>query len=331
MDKRWVLKELAASDTIEKLSNDLKVDSVISNLLAQRGIEDYEQARVFFRPELSDLHDPFLMKDMDKAVERLEFAIKNKEKILVYGDYDVDGTTAVALVYSYLRQFHPHLGFYVPNRYSEGYGVSIQGIDHAAEAGYKLIITLDCGIKATEKAQYANSKGVDLIICDHHNPGSSLPEAVAVLDPKRLDCEYPYKELSGCGVGFKFMQGYVQKNKLNIQNLYQYLDLVVVSIGSDIVPITGENRILAYFGLQKLNSDPCKGLKSIINITGLHDKEIQVHDIVFKLDPASMQPDAWNRVARLWICSFRNTIIPQKLLETKSTPLTPTEKNSTTT
>ncbi len=285
MEKRWVLKEQAAGEKVEKLSKELNVDSVIANLLVQRGVETYEQARVFFRPELSDLHDPFLMKDMDKAVERLELAIKNHEKILVYGDYDVDGTTAVALVYSYLRQFHQHLGFYVPDRYNEGYGVSFQGIDHAVEAGYKLIITLDCGIKATEKAHYANSKGIDLIICDHHNPGDSLPEAVAVLDPKRPDCEYPYKELSGCGVGFKFMQAYIQKNKLNIQDLYQYLDLVVVSIGSDIVPITGENRILAYYGLQKLNSDPCKGLNSIINITGLHDKEIQIHDIVFKLGP----------------------------------------------
>ncbi len=285
MEKRWVLKEQAAGEKVEKLSKELNVDSVIANLLVQRGIETYEQARVFFRPELSDLHDPFLMKDMQSAVDRLNKAITDKEKILVYGDYDVDGTTAVALVYSYLRRFHNNIGFYVPDRYSEGYGVSTQGIDHAVEEGYKLIITLDCGIKATEKAAYAKERGVDMIICDHHNPGEHLPDVVAVLDPKRPDCPYPYKELSGCGVGFKFMQAYVLNNKLNVDELYEYLDLVVVSIGSDIVPITGENRILSYYGLQKLNTDPCKGLKSIINLTGLNDKTIEVHDIVFKLGP----------------------------------------------
>ncbi|NLA23562.1 MAG: single-stranded-DNA-specific exonuclease RecJ, partial [Bacteroidales bacterium] len=285
IEKRWVLKEQAEKDKVERLSKELNVNSVIANLLVQRGIETYDEARVFFRPELNDLHDPFLMKDMDKAVERLEAAIKNKEKVLIYGDYDVDGTTAVALVYSYLRTFHSQLGFYVPNRYSEGYGVSIQGIDHAAEQEYSLIITLDCGIKANEKVIYAKEKGIDLIICDHHNPGDSLPDAVAVLDPKRKDCDYPYKELSGCGVGFKFMQGYIQKNKLDLTELYKYLDLVVVSIGSDIVPITGENRILAYYGLKTLNDRPCKGLNSIIHISGLQEKEIQINDIVFKLGP----------------------------------------------
>jgi len=285
MDKKWVLKEKAAEEKVLRLMKELNVEATIAELLIQRGIETYDAARVFFRPELSDLHDPFLMKDMDKAVERLNEAIKKNEKILIYGDYDVDGTTAVALVYSYLRKYHNRIGYYVPDRYSEGYGVSIQGIDHAAEENYNLIITLDCGIKATEKARYAQGKGIDVIICDHHNPGEELPCAVAVLDPKRSDCPYPYKELSGCGVGFKFMQAYIIHNGLNIQELYSFLDLVVVSIGSDIVPITGENRVLAYYGLQKLNSDPCKGLKSIINISGEFNKHIQIHDIVFKLGP----------------------------------------------
>lgn len=285
MKKRWIVKKDGDFEKVEKLSSDLKVDYKIANLLVQRNIETYDEARVFFRPELSDLHDPFIMKDMDKAVHRLKQAIANDENILIYGDYDVDGTTAIAVIYKYLKTKYQKLSFYVPNRYNEGYGVSFQGIDYAVENNCSLIITVDCGIKALEKTKYAREKNIDLIICDHHNPGAELPEAYAVLDPKRTDCPYPYKELSGCGVAYKFMQAYCQSIGDNHANLSQFLDLVVVSIGSDIVPVTGENRILSYYGLQKLNSDPLPGLKSIITITGLLDKEIQINDIVFKIGP----------------------------------------------
>ncbi|MDD3740763.1 MAG: single-stranded-DNA-specific exonuclease RecJ [Bacteroidales bacterium] len=285
MKKRWIVKNDGDFEKVEKLSSDLKVDFKIANLLVQRNIETYEEARIFFRPELSDLHDPFLMKDMDKAVNRLKQAINNDEHILIYGDYDVDGTTAISVIYMYLKRIHQKISFYVPNRYHEGYGVSFQGIDYAVDNNCSLIITVDCGIKALEKTKYAKEKQIDLIICDHHNPGAELPEAYAVLDPKRTDCPYPYKELSGCGVAYKFMQAYCQSIGDDPSNLSQYLDLVVVSIGSDIVPVTGENRILSYYGLQKLNSDPLPGLKSIITITGLLDKEIQINDIVFKIGP----------------------------------------------
>lgn len=285
MKKRWFIRQSGDSEKVEKLSTLLNVDLKIANLLVQRGVETYEEARVFFRPELSDLHDPFLMKDMDKAVARLIKAVDKKEQILIYGDYDVDGTTAIAVIYNYLKSFHPNIAFYVPDRYNEGYGISFQGIDHAEMLGCKLVIAVDCGIKAIEKTKYANEKGIDLIICDHHNPGSELPEAIAVLDPKRPDCEYPFKELSGCGVAFKFMQAYCSTVRDDFANLTKYLDLVVVSIGSDIVPVVGENRILSYYGLQQLNNDPLPGLKSIITITGLTDKEIQINDIVFKIGP----------------------------------------------
>ncbi|MDD3686334.1 MAG: single-stranded-DNA-specific exonuclease RecJ [Bacteroidales bacterium] len=285
MKKRWLIRQSGDLEKVEKLSTLLNVDLKIANLLVQRGVETFEEARVFFRPELSDLHDPFLMKDMDKAVERLIKAVNEKEPILIYGDYDVDGTTAIAVIYNYLKRFHPNITFYVPDRYNEGYGISFQGIDHAEMLGCKLVIAVDCGIKAVEKTKYANQKGIDLIICDHHNPGSELPEAIAVLDPKRSDCDYPFKELSGCGVAFKFMQAYCSTVRDDFANLTKYLDLVVVSIGSDIVPVIGENRILSYYGLQQLNNDPLPGLKSIITITGLTDKEIQINDIVFKIGP----------------------------------------------
>lgn len=285
IEKRWLIKEKGDSEKVEKLSSLLNVDQKIANLLVQREVETYEEARVFFRPELSDLHDPFLMKDMDKAVERLIIAVDKQEPILIYGDYDVDGTTAVAVVYNYLKNFHNNLKYYVPDRYNEGYGISFKGIDYAEENECTLVIAVDCGIKAVEKTAYAKEKGIDIIICDHHNPGDELPEAHAVLDPKRRDCEYPYKELSGAGVAFKLMQAYCTKIEAKPEVLYKNLDLVVVSIGSDIVPLTGENRILSYYGLQQLNTDPCPGLKSIIEITGMIDKEIQVNDIVFKIGP----------------------------------------------
>jgi single-stranded-DNA-specific exonuclease len=285
MEKRWLVRQDGDLEKVEKLSSVLNVDNKIANLLVQRGIETYEEARIFFRPELKDLYDPFLMKDMDKAVERLIRAVDSKEHILIYGDYDVDGTTAIAVIYNYMKKFHKDLSFYVPDRYNEGYGISFQGIDYAVEHQCSLVIAVDCGIKAIEKTKYANEKGIDLIICDHHNPGCELPDAYAVLDPKRSDCNYPYKELSGCGVAFKLMQAYCFTVRDDFANLTKFLDLVVVSIGSDIVPVTGENRILAYFGLQQLNTDPLPGLKSIITITSLTDKEIQINDIVFKIGP----------------------------------------------
>ncbi|MBQ5638886.1 MAG: single-stranded-DNA-specific exonuclease RecJ [Alistipes sp.] len=268
------------------LATELGISPVLANLLVQRGIDTVEKANKFFKPDLSDLHDPFLMKDMDRAVERVEQAVKRGEKIMIYGDYDVDGCTAVALVYKFLRQIgHKNLTFYIPDRYTEGYGISVRGIDVAARKGVSLVIALDCGIKATEKVLYAKTKGVDFIICDHHLPAEEIPQAVAVLDPKRVDCNYPFDELSGCGVGFKLVQAYAQKNGISFSQILDLLDLLVVSIASDIVPLSDENRILAYFGLKNLNSRPSKGLLSIIKICGLDKHQITIDDIVFKIGP----------------------------------------------
>lgn len=285
MQKRWVLKPKNDSKTVQRLQAELGVSETIADLLANRNIENYAQAKVFFRPSLDHLHDPFLMKDMEQAILRIEKAIGNNEKILIYGDYDVDGTTAVAVVYSFFRAFHSRIEFYIPDRYSEGYGISTQGIDYAAANGFSLIIALDCGIKAIEKVAYASSKGVDFIIGDHHLPGAHIPTAVAVLDPKRVDCPYPYKELSGCGIGFKIIQAFVQKNNMDPQIPFQYLDLVAVSIASDIVPITGENRTLAHFGLKKLNSNPCIGLKALIDLSNNKNRHFSINDIVFQIGP----------------------------------------------
>lgn len=268
-----------------KLAAELGMTPAICLLLVQRGITSAEEAKKFFRPSLADLHDPFLMPDMDKAVKRLNQALGNKEKILVYGDYDVDGTTAVALVYKYLRTYSSSLDYYIPDRYDEGYGISNKGIDYAAANGFSLVIALDCGIKAIEKIEYAKSKGIDFIICDHHMPDNTLPDAVAVLDAKRTDSVYPYEHLSGCGVGFKFMQAFAQSNNFPFADLEKLLDLTAVSIASDIVPITGENRILAHYGLKQLNSNPSLGLKGIIDVCGLGGKEISISDIVFKIGP----------------------------------------------
>ncbi|MGD0712471.1 MAG: single-stranded-DNA-specific exonuclease RecJ, partial [Bacteroidales bacterium] len=286
MDKRWVIKE-PGDDGIEKsLSKDLNISRQLARLLAQRGIKTFEEAKAFFRPELCQLHDPFLMKDMDIAISRIEKAIRKNEKIIVYGDYDVDGTSAVALVYSFFKSVYKasQIDLYIPDRYNEGYGISFKGIDFASENGFKLIIALDCGIKAIEQVKYAKAKGIDFIICDHHRPGEFLPEAVAVLDPKRQDCNYPYNELSGCGIGFKLSQAYAQKNNIPFNDLIQYLDLVAVSIASDIVPITGENRILAYFGLKLINSNPRAGLEAILTFSGIKrlDKSIVTEDQIFQ-------------------------------------------------
>lgn len=285
MNKIWKVKAQGDLNVIKHLSAALNVNMVIANLLAQRGISSFNDARTFFRPQLSELHDPFLMKDMDKAVNRLEKAILHQEKVLIYGDYDVDGTTSVALMYQFLRTRITNLDFYIPDRYSEGYGISPRSIEFAAENRFSLVIVLDCGIKAVEKIRQAKEKGIDFIICDHHNPDERIPEAIAVLDPKRPDCSYPYKDLSGCGVGFKLLQAYVRKNDIPVVELYDLLDLVVVSIASDIVPVTGENRILAHFGLKKLNSNPSLGLKTIISCSGLDGQHISVSDIVFKIGP----------------------------------------------
>lgn len=282
---KWILNEPADAAKVERLQAEVGIDRVLSELLVKRGVETFEQARAFFRPSLNDLHDPFLMKDMDKAVERLEKAVREKERILVYGDYDVDGTTAVALVYSFLRQFTSNLGFYVPDRYDEGYGVSIKGIDWAAGSGYNLIITLDCGIKAIDKVEHARAKGIDMIICDHHLPEETLPAAVAVLDPKREDCHYPFDDLSGCGVGFKLVQAYAQKQGIPFETLIPLLDLLVVSISSDLVTMVGENRVLAHFGLKQLNETPRKGLLAMITLSNLEPGHLSIDDIVFKIGP----------------------------------------------
>jgi len=287
MEKVWKLRKQKQVDLneIKHLSAALNVNMTIARLLVQRGINTFNEAKAFFRPRLSDLHDPFLMKDMEKAVARVHQAIQNQEKVIVYGDYDVDGTTSVALMYTFLKSRIQHIEYYIPNRYSEGYGISPKSIDYAVDNGFTLVIALDCGIKAVEKIANAKQRGLDFVICDHHNPDDEVPPAVAVLDPKQPDCNYPYKELSGCGVGFKLLQAYCQKNDVELEEIYDLLDLVVVSIASDIVPITGENRVLAYYGLKKLNSNPGIGLQTIINFAGLHGNQITVSDIVFKIGP----------------------------------------------
>mgnify|MGYP006072817741 FL=1 len=286
MEKRWTLLPQAEKETIRKLSASLNnLNETLCNILINRGIDDFEKAKVFFRPHTNQLHSPFLMKDMDKAVARLQKAIRNNENILVYGDYDVDGTTSVALVYSYLSTFYKNLSYYIPNRYTEGYGVSYQGIDFAEENDISLIIALDCGIKAVEKIDYANKKNIDFIICDHHLPGDTVPDAIAVLDPKQIDCEYPYKELSGCGVGFKFMQAWAEEEKHDVDQLFSLIDILAVSICADIVPITDENRVLCHYGIQKLNKNPQPGFKAMLEIANNKKKELTVTDIVFTLAP----------------------------------------------
>ncbi len=280
---RWTLKPKPNRDIVTKLASQLEVEIPIASLLVQRGIETFEEAKKFFRPSLEDLHNPFLMKDMDKAIIRIEKAIENDENIMVFGDYDVDGTTSVALVSSYLKTFYPNVVSYIPDRYEEGYGVSYKGIDFAADNDISLIIALDCGIKAIEKVAYASEKNIDFIICDHHRPGSEIPKAVAVLDPKREDCEYPYKELCGCGVGFKLLQAWNIKNNIHLDSLLPYLDLVATAIGADIVPITGENRILAYHGLNVINVAPRPGFKAILE--QVKKQTLTITDVVFILAP----------------------------------------------
>ncbi len=280
---RWTLKPKPDSEKVKSLSKALRVEPIIASLLVQRGVESFEEAQKFFRPSLEDLHDPYLMKDMDKAVWRIEKAIVNGENIMVYGDYDVDGTTSVALLSSFLKSYYPNVSTYIPDRYDEGYGISYKGIDFAHDNDFTLIIALDCGIKAIDKVAYALEKNIDFIICDHHRPGNEIPKAVAVLDPKRDDCKYPYKELCGCGVGFKLIQALAEKQGLQIKDLLPYLDLVATAIGADIVPITGENRVLAYYGLKVINSYPRTGFQAILN--QIKKETLTITDVVFIIAP----------------------------------------------
>ena len=284
MEKKWIVKEKGEASVIDKLLSELGVPIPLATLMVQRGITTTAAAESFFRPTLESLHDPFLMKDMNIAVDRISTAIKKNEKILVYGDYDVDGTTAVALMYSFLKEQYSNVNYYIPDRYKEGYGISYAGLDYAYQNNFKVVITLDCGIKAVDKVKYARTKGLDVIICDHHYPGDEIPKATAVLDPKQPGCDYPYKELSGCGVGFKLIQAYSRVHGKPFESIYHYLDLVVVSIASDIVSITGENRIMAYFGLKQLNESPRTGLREIIRESEVN-KALSIDDIVFKIGP----------------------------------------------
>lgn len=280
---RWTIQPNPEPQKVIELADALSTDTFIAQLLIQRGINTFEEARQFFRPNLSDLHNPYLMKDMDKAVERIEKAIANHENILVFGDYDVDGTTAVSLVSSYFKTYYPNVATYIPDRYDEGYGISFKGIDYADDNGFSLIIALDCGIKSIDHVAYAKERNIDFIICDHHRPGNSLPEAIAVLDPKRDDCSYPYDELCGCGIGFKLIQALGQNRNQTIEDLTSYLDLVATAIAADIVPMTGENRILAYFGLQVINSDPRPGFKALVH--QIKKQTLDITDVVFIIAP----------------------------------------------
>jgi len=296
MKKRWVLKKKPDVEVVEQLSKQLNINGTLTELLIHRGVSTFEEARSFFRPQLSDLIDPFLMKDMDKAVNRVNYAKNHGEKIMVYGDYDVDGTTAVSIVYSFLKNYHKKVDFYIPDRYAEGYGISYIGIDYAVANGYKLLIALDCGIKAVEKVEYAKGKGLDIIIGDHHIPGNIIPDAVAVLDPKQHDCNYPFKELSGAGVGFKLIQALSIISNTPVDKLYSCLDLVAISIAADVVPMVGENRVFSYFGLRNLNKKPRIGVKCLLKAAGIEKKTslgkehyfkklITVSDLVFTLGP----------------------------------------------
>ena len=283
MQRRWKILS-ADKQKVDLLKQSLKISSVICNILVQRGIETFEQSKDFFRPQLSQLHDPWLMKDMDKAVERIIRAVNNNEKILVFGDYDVDGTTAVSCMYRFLKKIHSELEFYIPHRYREGYGVSKLGIDFAKENGFTLIISLDCGIKSIELINYAKGLGIDFIVCDHHLPDEELPPAFAILNPKQKDCNYPYKELCGCGVGFKLISALAPQFSLPDEDAYEFLDLVATAIAADIVPMTGENRILAYYGLKKANENPNNGIKALGFLSGL-TKELHINNLVFMIAP----------------------------------------------
>lgn len=313
MKKRWVQTAKGDDEAMVLLAKQLNIDKSLAQVLVQRDVKTFDQAKDFFRPQISQLHDPFLMKDMDKAIARIDIAIHNAEKILIYGDYDVDGTTAVALTYSFFSKHTQNIEYYIPDRHKEGYGISQVGIDYAFNNGFTLIIALDCGIKSVDKIEYANTLGVDFIICDHHLPGDELPDAIAVLDPKRLDCEYPFKELAGCGIGFKLAQAYCIIHDCPPSDYEQYIDLVMVSIAADIVPVEDENRILAYHGLIKLNSSPCKGLKALMNVSG-RPKAYTLTDVVFTLAPrinAAGRMDHGNQAVKMLICDEDSAALEQ--------------------
>jgi single-stranded-DNA-specific exonuclease len=316
MKKRWVQATAADKETTLSLAQQLNIDKKLAEILVQRGIHNFEEAKDFFRPKMEDLHDPFLMKDMDKAIQRIDLALQENERILIYGDYDVDGTTSVALAYSFFSQFTDQIEYYIPDRHKEGYGISTIGIEYAAEHMFTLIIALDCGIKSVDKIDYANSLGIDFIICDHHLPGDKLPEAIAVLDPKRKDCAYPFKELAGCGIGFKLAQAYAITHNLPKESYEKYVDLVMVSVAADIVPVVDENRILAYHGLIKLNTDPCIGLKALLASTG-RAKEFTLTDVVFTLAPrinAAGRMDHAREAVKMLLCAEKESAEIQSLL-----------------
>ncbi|MBC7567785.1 MAG: single-stranded-DNA-specific exonuclease RecJ [Pedobacter sp.] len=313
MKKRWVQTAECNEEAVITLAKELNIDKSLAQVLVQRGIEKFDQAKDFFRPQMAKLHNPFLMKDMDKAISRIDEAINKAERILIYGDYDVDGTTAVALTYSFFRKHTENIEYYIPDRHKEGYGISQIGIDYAFANGYTLIIALDCGIKSVDKVEYANTLGIDFIICDHHLPSDVLPPAIAVLDPKRPDCMYPFKELAGCGIGFKLAQAFCMTHKLPVSEYEQYIDLVMVSIAADIVPIEDENRILAYYGLIKLNSSPCKGLKALMDISS-KPKVYTLTDVVFILAPrinAAGRMDHGNEAVKMLICDEDSAAMEQ--------------------
>lgn len=310
MEKRWKPVEQGRPEISDLLAKELNIDHSLAQVLAQRGISSFEEARYFFRPQLTHLHDPFLMKGMEAAVERLKLAVHHQEKILIYGDYDVDGTTAVALTYSFFRQLNRHIEYYIPDRHKEGYGISFEGIDYARENNFTLIVALDCGIRSVDKVDYASKTGIDFIICDHHLPGEEIPSAVAVLDPKQADCDYPFKELSGCGIGFKLAQAYCVAMDLPESNYLQYIDLTMVSIAADIVPIVDENRVLAYYGLAKLNENPSAGLKALMAITG-QTHQYTISDVVFLLAPrinAAGRMDHGKQAVKMLLCEDQNAI-----------------------
>jgi single-stranded-DNA-specific exonuclease len=316
MEKRWVQASEPDVETTESLAQQLNINTKLASILVQRGIHNFDEAKHFFRPQMEDLHDPFLMKDMDKAIDRIDLALLENERILIYGDYDVDGTTSVALAYSFFSQFTSEIEYYIPDRHKEGYGISTIGIDYAEEHAFTLIIALDCGIKSVDKIEYANSLGIDFIICDHHLPGDTRPEAIAVLDPKRADCSYPFKELAGCGIGFKLAQAYALAHDLPKESYEKYIDLVMVSIAADIVPVVDENRILAYHGLIKLNSNPCMGLKALLNSTG-RMKEFTLTDVVFTLAPrinAAGRMDHAREAVKMLLCAEKESAEIQSLL-----------------
>lgn len=332
MKKRWVQAVKGKAETTGSLAQQLNIDTSLAEILVQRGISTFQQAKDFFRPQLTQLHDPFLMKDMDKAITRIDLALAAGENIMIYGDYDVDGTTSVALAYSFFSQFTSAIEYYIPDRHKEGYGISTVGIDHAKAQGITLIIALDCGIKSNDKIDYANTLGIDFIICDHHLPGDELPAAIAILDPKRLDCPYPFKELAGCGIGFKLAQAYGLTHDLPAESYERYLDLVMVSIAADIVPINDENRTLAYYGLIKLNTNPCTGLKALMDSCG-KNKDFTITDVVFTLAPrinAAGRMDHGNQAVKMLLCTADTLAAEQSLfINLQNTDRKTTDQNIT--